>query len=203
MEIEKCASQKISFKVFSNEQKSKMQTKYPFLSKSQINKKIKDLWKKLDTAEKSCYTKTILSPPKRKKVNKPQTKRVQAGAFCQNKSYSPYGRRFDKDKREDKTSLSNLQQNQIRKENARFHEKDGDGKDSSNRLTENRKVIREGSPKVVGVNSCRKTVPWKGRPILGKSDLWSDSSSPDRVGGKEAKPAKKQKKVQSILKPSV
>lgn len=201
MEIEKCASQKISFKVFSNEQKSKMQTKYPFLNKSQINKKIKDLWKKMDTAEKSCYTKTILSPPKIKRVYKPQTKRAQAGAFSQRQSYYPYGGRFDKDKRENKTSLSNLQQNQIRKEDGKFNEKNGDGKDSRNKLTENRKV-REGSPKDVGAKSCRKTVPWKGRPSLGKSDLWSDSSSPERVGVEVAKPTKKQKKFQGILKPS-
>ena len=38
---------RVSYQAFQNEQKVKIGAKYPFLSKSQINSKVKDLWNKL------------------------------------------------------------------------------------------------------------------------------------------------------------
>ncbi|KAK3100175.1 hypothetical protein FSP39_015777 [Pinctada imbricata] len=69
--------QSISYQSFLREQRIKLSSRYPFLSKSQINGKVKDLWNKLAQEEKEQYTKTSLikTPTKSaRKQNKPRSK---------------------------------------------------------------------------------------------------------------------------------
>ena len=192
METERCTSQKVSFQVFCNDQKSKMQIKYPFLSKSQIQKKIKEQWKKLDTKSKSNYTKTIYSSAKNKRVEAPRTEKAHTAQISQ----KPFLE--DWNKLEKRVDLVPDQDGNIEIKSTDTKTNDFD---CYCETLENADINGESIKRDLKEKPCRKTVPWKGRPSLGNSDLWSDSSS-DRVSPKKVKIMKKQKeKVQGILKP--
>ncbi|XP_061163988.1 uncharacterized protein LOC133173084 [Saccostrea echinata] len=204
MDKRACTTQKISFKVFCNEQKAKLQVKYPFLSKSQINLKIKQLWKKMDITEKQCYTKTVLSPPKFKKnVPVKQQKKPQTIQVSQN-STSMIATKGIKDSG-DKDISPVLKQILVESQTEnKIMPQIENSEDSVSETREAFSKSRYSTDAKIDVqkNQGRKTVPWKGRPSLGSTDLWSDSSPPNSNDRKKAKSTKKQKEVQGILKPS-
>ncbi|XP_062590318.1 uncharacterized protein LOC134251912 isoform X2 [Saccostrea cucullata] len=200
MDKSACTTQKISFQVFCNEQKAKLQVKYPFLSKSQINHKIKELWKRMDIAEKQCYTKTVLSPPKFKKnIQVKQQKKSQSiknstsmlatkGIKDSGGKVSPVLTQIQTDSQTEKKGIS--------------HTENSEDSIDETREALNKRRCSTDIVKDVPTNQGRKTIPWKGRPSMGSTDLWSDSSPPDSNNKKKAKSTKSQMGVHGILKPS-
>jgi hypothetical protein len=209
MDTGACTTQKICFKVFCNEQKAKMQMKYPFLSKSQINQKLKERWKKMDPTEKMCYTKTVLSPPKFNRGV--QGNNLQAGKGSKKitrikgtggKSVAVQAKvGINVISPVHSTEMSEMPytdsqtQNKMEETEEPHTDKMKD-KVNSNGRTASKKMIN--AQKMAG----RKTVPWKGRQNEGETDLWSDSSSSVRKYGKKTIDITKGKKIQGILKPN-
>ena len=192
METGRCTSQKVSFKVFCNDQKSKMQMKYPFLSKSQIQKKIKEQWKKLDTKSKSNYTKTVYSTAKNNRLEAPCTEKAHSAKI------SPKPFLEDRNKLEERVDLVPDQDGNI--EIKSIDTKTND-LDCYCETLENSDINGENIKQDLKEKPCRKTIPWNEKPSLENSDLVRDST-PDRVSPKMAKMMRKQKKkIQSILKP--
>ncbi|XP_071126038.1 cylicin-1-like isoform X2 [Mytilus edulis] len=70
-------AQKVSFKLFQQKETVHMKSLYPFLTKSQINSKVRELWKNMSADERQNFSKTVLTKtPTKSSPFAKQTKRM-------------------------------------------------------------------------------------------------------------------------------
>ncbi|XP_063414185.1 uncharacterized protein LOC134696379 [Mytilus trossulus] len=70
-------AQKVSFKLFQQKETVHMKSLYPFLTKSQINSKVRELWKNMSADEKQNFSKIVLTKtPTKSSPFAKQTKRM-------------------------------------------------------------------------------------------------------------------------------
>lgn len=62
-------TQKISFKMFQQKETIHMKSLYPFLTKTQINSKVRQLWKNMSGADKKNFNKVVLTKTPTKSLN--------------------------------------------------------------------------------------------------------------------------------------
>ncbi|CAC5369038.1 unnamed protein product [Mytilus coruscus] len=115
-------TQKISFKMFQQKETVHMKSLYPFLTKAQINSKVRELWKNMSRDEKQNFSKTVLTKTPTK--SSPVTKQI---------------RRIVSNSSKDKRSKCNIWKDLKTKETSPVYKSDFDSQNSTsspNWLTE-------------------------------------------------------------------